>query len=47
VVARNSEGTVQIAARGGVVLANGGFEWDSNLVRRLHGEPATLRSLHR
>ena len=27
VVARNGQGTMDIAARGGVVLANGGFEW--------------------
>ena len=28
-----SNGTVEVAARGGVVLATGGFEWNPDLVR--------------
>ncbi len=32
----------RVRARRGVVLANGGFEWDADLTSRLQGEPSTL-----
>jgi succinate dehydrogenase/fumarate reductase flavoprotein subunit len=36
------DGTRTVTARRGVVLANGGFESDPELVHRLQGDPATL-----
>jgi succinate dehydrogenase/fumarate reductase flavoprotein subunit len=42
VEARTGNDTIRIAARRGVVLANGGFEWDEGLVARLQGSPPTL-----
>ncbi len=42
VEAEHAGDTVQVTARRGVVLASGGFEWDSETVLRLQGEPATV-----
>ena len=34
--------SINVRSRRGVVLANGGFEWDADLASRLQGEPATF-----
>lgn len=43
IVVEGPEGTREVAARGGVVLATGGFDWDDDLVRAFLRGPMTRK----